>query len=72
MDRTGSAASDSSEATLAEGQDHQTPLDQEVTPEVTADKVIAVPQLSWFMTVWILVVVSVVRMKPVPRQRCPF
>jgi hypothetical protein len=72
MHRTGSAASDSSEATLAEGQHHQTPLVQEVTPEVTDDKAINIPQLSWFMTVSILVVVSVVRINYAPHQQCGF
>ena len=60
MHRTGSADSDRSEATLAEGQEHQNPLGQEVAPEVINHKAADIPQLSWFMTVSILAVVSVV------------
>ena len=66
MHRAGSADSDRSDATLAEGQEHQNPLGQEATPEVTDNKSADVPQLSWFMTVSILAVVSVVRAKYVP------
>ena len=68
MHRTGSAASDRSDVTLAEGPEHPNPLGQETTPEVTNDKVPDVPQLSWFMTVSILAVVSVVRTKGIPRH----
>ena len=68
MDRTESTASDRSDATLTDGQGQQNPLGQEVVPEVTDDKPVEIPQLSWVMTVLILSVVSVVRIEYVPHR----
>lgn len=60
MQRTETAESDRSEVTLAEGEEHPNPFGQETTPEGDDDQEVYVPQLSWFMTVFILAVVSVV------------
>ena len=68
MDRTESTASDRSDVTLTDGQGQQNPLGQEVVPEVTDDKSVEIPQLSWVMTVLILSVVSVVRIEYVPHH----
>jgi len=59
MERTETAASDRSEVTLNEGEEHPNPFGQEATSEVPNDQEVQVPQLSWFMTVFILAVVSV-------------
>jgi len=67
--RTASAISVSSEVTLIEGEGHPNPLGQEVTPDATNDNAADVPQLSWFMTVSVLIVVSAVRARHAPRQR---
>ena len=71
MERTETAASDRSEVTLAEGEEYPNPFGQEATPEgPDDDKEVHVPQLSWFMTVLILAVVSVVRARySVPKVR---
>ena len=71
MERTETAASDRSEVTLAEGEEYPNPFGQEATPEgPDDDKEVRVPQLSWFMTVLILAVVSVVRARySVPKVR---
>lgn len=66
MDRTETAASDRSEVTLTEGEEPPNPLGQDGTPEAVDEKEAHVPQLSWFMTVLILSVVSVVRAKSAP------
>jgi Ca2+:H+ antiporter len=58
MYRTETAASD---VTLAEGEEHPNPLGHETAPGTTEDKEANLPQLSWFMTVFIIAVVSVVR-----------
>ena len=68
MHRTETAASDRSDVTLAEGEEHPNPLGQETAPESTEDKEANLPQLSWFMTVSIIAVVSVVRKKHAPHQ----
>lgn len=68
MHRTETAASDRSDVTLAEGEEHPNPLGQETAPESTEDKEANLPQLSWFMTVLIIAVVSVVRKKHAPHQ----
>ena len=60
MLRTETASSDRSDVTLAEGEEHPNPLGQETTPEHIDETEAYVPQLSWFMTVLILSVVSVV------------
>jgi len=67
--RTETAVSDRSDVTLAEGEEHPNPLGQEATPEVTNAKEAEALQLSWFMTVAIIAVVSVVRSKYSPYQR---
>jgi len=64
MHRTETAVSNRSDVTLAEGEEHPNPLGQEATPEVTNAK--AAPQLSWFMTVAIIAVISAVRSKYTP------
>ena len=69
MHRTETAVSDRSDVTLAEGEEHPNPLGQEATPEVTNAKEAEALQLSWFMTVAIIAVVSVVRSKYSPYQR---
>jgi len=61
MHRTETAVSDRSDVTLAEGEEHPNPLGQEAMPEVTSAKEAEAPQLSWFMTVAIIAVASVVR-----------
>ena len=60
MLRTETASSDRSDVTLAEGEEHPNPLGQETTPEHIDETEAYAPQLSWFMTVLILSVVSVV------------
>lgn len=73
MLRTETASSDRSDVTLAEGEEHPNPLGQEETPEVIDEQEVYVPQLSWFMTVCILCVVSVVReilVLPKKRSEC--
>ena len=69
MHRAGSAASNRSEVTLAEGTEHPNPLGQEATSETVNAKEVDMPQLSWFMTVAILAVVSVVRAKSAPHHK---
>lgn len=69
MQRTETAESDRSEVTLAEGEDHPNPFGHETTPEDDDDQEVYVPQLSWFMTVSILAVVSVVRPKRTLRRK---
>jgi len=59
--RTDTAASDRLDMTLAEGEEHPNPLGQEATPEVTNAKEADALQLSWFTTVAVVAVVSVVR-----------
>ncbi|KAF9647877.1 hypothetical protein BDM02DRAFT_3155964 [Thelephora ganbajun] len=60
MQRFESTASDRSDVTLTEGEEHPNPFGQEeATPGATDDKEVDIPQLSWFMTVFILAVVSV-------------
>ena len=66
MQRTETAASDRSEVTLAEIEENPYTLGQEATPGATDDRVVYVPQLSWFMTVLILAVVTVVRTRFIP------
>lgn len=68
MDRTETAASDRSDVTLTEGEEHPNSLGQEGTPE----QEVHAPQLSWFMTVFILSVVSVVRTKLAPPEKLGF
>lgn len=63
MLRTETAASDRSDVTLTEGGEHPNPLGREATPEVIDEMEAYVPQLSWFLTVLILSVVSVVSAK---------
>ena len=58
MQRTETTAS---EVTLAEDEEHPNPLGQQTAPGFAGDKEADLPQLSWFMTVFIIVVVSVVR-----------
>jgi len=72
MHQTETAVSDRLDVTLAEGEEHPNPLGQEATPEVTNAKVADAPQISWFMTVAIIAVVSVVRSKYTPHQRWTF
>lgn len=60
MDRSGTAASDRSDVTLTEGEEPLNPLGEKTMPEDAGDQEVSVPQLSWFMTVFILSVVSVV------------
>jgi len=48
-----------SDVTLAEDEEHPNPLGQETTSGPTGVKEADLPQLSWFMTVFIIVVVSV-------------
>ena len=50
-----------SDVTLAENEEHPNSLGQETTPGSNGSKEADLPQLSWFMTVFIIVVVSVVR-----------
>jgi len=69
MHRTDTAVSDRSDVTLAEGEEHPNPLGQEAMPEVTNAKEAEAPQLSWFMNVAIIAVVSMVRPKHSPYQR---
>jgi len=69
MHRTETAVSDRSDVTLAEGEEHPNPLGQEAAPEVSNAKEADAPQLSWFMTVAIIAVVSVVRSKHAPHKR---
>jgi len=59
MDRTETGTTDRSDTTLAEGGEHPNPLGQEATTEVNNTKEADAPQLSWFMTVSIITVVSV-------------
>lgn len=59
MNRTETASSDRSDVTLTEGEEHPNPFGQEL--EAVDEKEVYVPQLSWFMTVFILSVVSLVR-----------
>lgn len=72
MFRTETAASDRSEVTLTEGEEHPNPLGHEATPEASDEKDVYVPQLSWFMTVFVLSVVSVVRTKSTPPRKPEF
>jgi len=72
MHRTETAASDRSDVTLAEGEEHPNPLGQEPAPGSTEAKEADLPQLSWFMTVFIIAVVSVVRTKCALRRRWSF
>ena len=69
MHRTETEASDRSDVTLAEGEEHPNPLGQETAPGSTGAKEADLPQLSWFMTVFIIAVVSVVRTKCAIRRR---
>ena len=68
MDRTATDASDFSEVTLT-GEEHLDPLNDEAVPETGDDQEVYVPELSWFMTVAILSVVSVVRVKGIPQWK---
>ena len=61
-----------SDLTLAEGEEHPNPLGQETAPGSAQDKEADLPQLSWFMTVLIISVVSVVRPKYHPHRRWSF
>jgi hypothetical protein len=72
MHRTDTDCSDRSEVTLAEDEEHQNASGQGETPEVADDKEVYAPQLSWFMTVLILSVVSVVRPTYAPHRKSAF
>lgn len=63
MLRTETAASDRSDVTLTGGEepDHTNTLGQEGASEATEEKEVYEPRFSWFLTVLILAVVSVVR-----------
>jgi len=69
MHRTDTAASDRSDVTLTEGEEHPKLLGREAMPEVINTKEAEAPQLSWFMTVAIIAVVYMVRPKHTPHQR---
>ena len=72
MHRTETAASDRSDLTLTEGEEHPNPLGQEAAAGSANDKEADLPQLSWFMTLFIIAVVSVVRTKYTPHQQQAF
>lgn len=72
MHRTETTGSDRSDVTLTEGGEHPNPLGQDPAPGSTDDKEVDLPQLSWFMTVAIITVVSVVRTDYAPHQRWEF
>jgi len=69
MYRTGTPAINRSDATLLDYEEHPSPLGQDTVPGSVENKEADLPELSWFMTVLILVVVSVVRTKHALRQR---
>jgi len=59
MHRTETAASNRSDVTLTEGDEHPNPLGQDAATGVANVKEADAPQLSWFMTVSVIAVVSV-------------
>jgi len=69
MYRTETEATNRSDVTLTEGEEHPNPLGQETVPGSVENKEADLPQLSWFMTVLIVAVVSVVRSRHALRQR---